>query len=89
MHDFMIIGSGPAGVSAALTAQARDLSFLWFGSPDLSIKIEKAERIRNYPGLPDVTGEEMRRAFQQQIKDAGIRITPRSEEHTSELQSQR
>ncbi|MCI9647539.1 MAG: NAD(P)/FAD-dependent oxidoreductase [Lachnospiraceae bacterium] len=76
MHDFMIIGSGPAGVSAALTAQARDLSFLWFGSPDLSIKIEKAERIRNYPGLPDVTGEEMRRTFQQQIKDAGIRITP-------------
>lgn len=76
MHDLMIIGSGPAGVSAALTAQARNLSFLWFGSPGLSMKIEKAERIRNYPGLPDVTGEEMRHIFQKQVGDAGIHITP-------------
>ena len=52
MWDLLIVGTGPAGVSAALTARARGLSFLWFGSRRLSDKVEKAERILNYPGLP-------------------------------------
>lgn len=49
MYDLMIIGSGPAGISAALTAKARNLNFIWFGSRALSTKIEKAEKIMNYP----------------------------------------
>ena len=36
MWDLLIVGTGPAGVSAALTARARGLSFLWFGSRRLS-----------------------------------------------------
>lgn len=76
MHDLMIIGSGPAGVSAALTAQARNLDFLWFGSPELSMKIQRAERIRNYPGLPDVAGETMQQVFLRQVEEAGITLTP-------------
>ena len=55
MYDLMIIGSGPAGISAALTAKARNLNFIWFGSRALSTKIEKAEKIMNYPGLPYMT----------------------------------
>lgn len=74
MYDLLIIGSGPAGVSAALSAKARDLDFLWFGSRALSAKIEKAERIMNYPGLPAVTGVEMRDAFLGQIDRLGISI---------------
>ena len=54
MWDLLIVGTGPAGVSAALTAKTRGLSFLWFGSQRLSDKVEKAERILNYPGLPQV-----------------------------------
>lgn len=72
MWDLLIVGTGPAGVSAALTARARGLSFLWFGSRRLSDKIEKAERILNYPGLPRVTGRELRDAFLRQVDDLGI-----------------
>ena len=43
MYDLMIIGSGPAGISAALTAKARNLNFIWFGSRALSTKIENHE----------------------------------------------
>lgn len=71
----MIIGSGPAGISAALTAKARNLNFIWFGSRALSTKIEKAEKIMNYPGLPAVTGSEMQSVFLKQIDDCGITIT--------------
>ena len=34
--DIAIIGSGPAGISAALNAQIRHKSFYLFGSADLS-----------------------------------------------------
>lgn len=71
----MIIGSGPAGISAALTAKARNLNFIWFGSRTLSTKIEKAEKIMNYPGLPAVTGSEMQSVFLKQIVDCDITIT--------------
>ena len=74
MYDLLIIGSGPAGVSAALSAKARNLNFLWFGSGSLSPKISKAERVVNYPGLAAVTGTEMRDAFLRQIDSLGISI---------------
>ena len=63
MTDCIIVGSGVAGISAALTLKANGKSFLLFGSPDLSEKIEKAERIRNYPGLSNVTGKEFVQAY--------------------------
>lgn len=74
MVDLLIIGSGPAGISAALSAKARNLDFLWFGTKNLSPKIEKAERIMNYPGLSAVTGQEMQEAFLNQICQAEIEL---------------
>ncbi len=75
MYDCVIIGSGAAGVSAALTLKALKINFLWLGNPELSIKIRSAEKINNYPGLSNVTGEEMRAAFAAHIKNADISIT--------------
>lgn len=78
VYDLAIIGTGPAGVSAALTAKARNLNFIWFGSKELSTKIEKAEKISNYPGLSGVSGLEMKDAFTKQIEDEEIEITPKT-----------
>lgn len=74
MYDLLIIGSGPAGISAALSAKARDLDFVWFGMKNLSAKIEKAEKISNYPGLSSITGQEMKNVFLRQIEQAGITL---------------
>lgn len=73
--DIAIIGSGPAGVSAAITARLRGKSLLLFGSKDLSEKIGKAHKIQNYPGLPDVSGEELRGAFQKHLDAMGVSVT--------------
>ena len=54
--DIAIIGTGPAGVSAAITAKVRNKSVLLIGSRELSEKMSKAHQILNYPGLPEVTG---------------------------------
>lgn len=77
-YDCAIVGTGPAGLSAALTLKAMSKSFLWFGSAKLSQKIRKAESISNYPGLSNVSGEEMALQFSRQIEEAGIVITEKT-----------
>ncbi len=78
MYDTAIIGTGPAGISAALTLAALNKEIIWFGTALLSEKIRKAERIRNYPGLAAVTGGEMAAAFSSQIREMGISITEKT-----------
>ena len=73
--DIAIIGTGPAGVSAALTATNRNKSILLLGSRQMSEKVVKAHEIRNYPGLPAVKGEELAAAFRNQLDSMGIPVT--------------
>lgn len=75
MYDCIIIGTGAAGVSAALTLKALKVNFLLLGDKKLSHKIRSAEKIKNYPGLIGVSGEEMSKVFLTQLADAEIEIT--------------
>lgn len=74
-YDIAIIGTGPAGVSAALTAKNRNKSILLLGSRQMSEKVAKAHEIRNYPGLPFVKGEELAAAFRDQLDRMEIPVT--------------
>ena len=57
--DIAIIGTGPAGISAAITAKVRNKNILLFGSRKSSEKVYRATQIQNYPGLPQISGEEL------------------------------
>ncbi len=74
-YDIAIIGTGPAGLSAALTAKARNKNFILLGDPELSFKVTKAHTVKNYLGLPDVSGEDMQKAFLNHLKQMDIAIT--------------
>ena len=74
MLDCIIVGSGVAGISAALTLQANGKEFLLIGSPTVSEKVEKAELIHNYPGFSNVTGKEFSAALKGQLDDAKITV---------------
>lgn len=74
-YDAAIIGSGPAGLSAALNLKIRKKKFIIFGNKELSSKLLKAAKIENYLGFPGISGEELKRKFENHIKDAGIEIT--------------
>ena len=74
-YDIAIIGTGPAGMSAAITAKVRNKKILLLGSKDLSTKVSKAHAVNNYLGLPAVAGEAMAKAFGDHLKQMEIEIT--------------
>ena len=76
-YDVAIVGTGPAAVSAALTLKVHNKSIIWFGSQKLSPKVEKSEKIANYPGVAMVTGPELNRLYAEQVAKAGLEITDR------------
>lgn len=77
MYDVAIIGSGPAGMSAALNLKLHNKNIIWFGSKDMSKKVELSEKIANYPGVPMVGGSELNEIFKKQITEMGLEITDR------------
>lgn len=74
-YDIAIVGSGPAGLSAAINAKVRNKNLILFGNADLSGKIAKAHGINNYLGMYGKTGEEMVEAFQSHLDAMDIKIT--------------
>lgn len=74
-YDCIIIGSGPGGLSAAINLKTYQKNFLWFGNANLSDKVEKAELVNNYPGLPGISGKDLLTAFQNHKDSMEIEVT--------------
>ena len=75
LYDVAILGTGPAGVSAAITLKIRNKKIILLGSRNLTDKMGKAHEIQNYPGLPAVKGDELQGAFKNHLDSLGIEIT--------------
>ena len=73
--DIAIIGTGPAGLSAAITATLRNKTVLLLGNHDLSAKLQKAHRIDNYLGFPAISGSDLAAAFSAHLRSMNISIT--------------
>lgn len=73
-YDVLVIGGGPAGLSAALNIRARGRSVLVVSNPPEENPLWRAEKVDNYLGLPDMTGPEMLTAFRRHAEQAGVVI---------------
>nr|WP_242850111.1 NAD(P)/FAD-dependent oxidoreductase [Clostridium polynesiense] len=73
-YDIGIIGSGPAGLSAAINAAIRNKRVIIFGNSDLSSKLVKAPRINNYLGFKEISGVELKENFLSHINSLGLEI---------------
>ena len=73
-YDIAIVGTGPGGLEAAITAKIRNKDIILFGNKNLSLKITKATEINNYLGFPDITGEELAKAYDNHLQKMNIDI---------------
>lgn len=71
-YDIIVLGSGPAGLSAAVTARGRNKSVLVIGNRWQDSPLARAERVDNYLGMPGMTGMEMLEAFQRHAQEMGM-----------------
>ncbi len=74
-YDIAVIGTGPAGLEATITAAIRNKSVLLLGSRELSRKVERAHAVQNYLGLPNIGGDQLRDAFAAHLKALQLEIT--------------
>ena len=72
MFDIGIIGSGPAALSAAINARQRNKSVCIFGRSLDSSLLFAAEKVDNYLGMPDMSGEEMLNQFYAHAVKRGV-----------------
>ncbi len=73
-YDILVIGGGPAGLSAALNARARGKSVLVVSNDLEDNPLWKSELVDNYPGLPGVPGAELLKALEDHAARAGAEI---------------
>lgn len=73
MYDLIIIGAGPAGMTAAIYAARRKIKFLIL-SMDVGGQMSWSSEVENYPGTTSLTGIELTRKFQEHMKEYNIKI---------------
>lgn len=72
MYDIAVIGGGPAGLSAAIQARARNKSVLVVSGDDRDNPLYKTSRIDNYLGFYNVTGPELLKRFRTHAGQMGV-----------------
>lgn len=73
-YDIAIVGSGPAGLAAAINATIRNKNIILFGIEELSNKLIKAPIINNYLGFYNMTGQQLKEKFKAHINFLDISI---------------
>ena len=74
MYDIIIVGSGPAGLTAALYARRAEKSVLVIEKNSFGGQITHSPRVENYPGFIEATGSELGDKFLEQAMEQGAEI---------------
>lgn len=73
MYDVIIIGAGPAGLTAAIYTSRRNLKTLVL-SKGLSDQVTETPHIENYPGFEKIEGYKLIQRFEEQVRDFDVEI---------------
>ena len=74
MYDIIIIGGGPAGLTAAIYARRASKNVLVLEAMACGGQIVQAEKIENYPVCPNISGVDFATKLYNQTKDLGAEI---------------
>ncbi|WP_209619032.1 thioredoxin-disulfide reductase [Methanolobus bombayensis] len=81
MHDLIIIGGGPAGLTAGIYAVRYGLDTLVIEKNVVPGQIATADRVENYPGFPSISGMELMNKFKEHAEKTGVIV------HSSDVRS--
>lgn len=70
-YDLIIVGAGPAGLTAAIYAARRNLSTLVIAKQIGGLMV-LTHQIENYPGVDKISGYDLMEKFNKQAKDLGV-----------------
>ena len=74
MKDIIIIGAGPAGMTAALYALRADKSVLLLEKENFGGQITFSPRLENYPSIMEISGSEFANLLLEQVMAHGAEI---------------
>ena len=74
MHDIIVIGAGPAGMTAALYALRADKSVLLLEKENFGGQITYSPRLENYPSIMEISGNQFAEKILEQIMNHGADI---------------
>ena len=74
MKDIIIIGAGPAGMTAALYALRADKSVLLLEKENFGGQITFSPRLENYPSIMEISGNEFANLLLEQVMAHGAEI---------------
>ena len=74
MYDLIIIGGGPAGLTAGIYAQRARLKTLLLEKEFVGGQIAVSDVIENYPGFPSISGAGLMEKFEEHAKGFGLEI---------------
>lgn len=73
LYDLIIVGAGPAGLTASIYASRYGLKHLVIGCSSGGTAAE-AYQVENYPGCPSITGNELMKKFLAQVKEYQVKL---------------
>ena len=74
MYDIIIIGAGPAGMTAALYARRAEKTVLLIEKNSFGGQITHSPRVENYPGFLAMSGNEFAEKLLEQVTEHGADI---------------
>lgn len=74
LYDLIIIGGGPAGLSAGIYAQRARLKTVLLEKGILGGQVALTDLIENYPGYIEIVGPELVHKFEAQARKLGLEI---------------
>ncbi len=74
IYDLIIIGSGPAGITAAIYASRAQKSVLIIEKETIGGNITHSPKIENYPGYPSISGMDLAEKLVNQVMDMNVSI---------------
>jgi len=73
MYDLIIVGAGPAGITAAIYAARKRLNFLVI-TKDVGGQAALSADVENYTGYQYITGFELAKKFEEHIREFKIEV---------------